>query len=326
MSRRGDFGGEYEGCRVLVTGHTGFKGSWLALWLRWLGAEVVGVALEPPTTPNHFEACGLADDVVDLRLDIRDYAALRQVFERHRPQVVFHLAAQPLVGAGYAEPRETFEVNVMGTVNVLEAARLCASVRSVVVVTSDKVYRNVGWEWGYRETDALGGHEPYGGSKAAAELVTEVYRQRGFQDNAAGARALSIASARAGNVIGGGDWAEGRIVPDFVRAVLAGRDLVLRNPDATRPWQHVLDCLAGYLQLGARMQAAPGSCEAAWNFGPTAGVPMPVGRLVGEMLALWPAPGTKLVVTPDPPGKEAHLLGVDSSRACLLYTSDAADE
>ena len=315
MSGRGDFGGVYDCCRVLVTGHTGFKGSWLALWLRQLGAEVVGVALEPSTTPNHFDACGLEDDLADLRVDIRDYAALREVLERYRPEIVFHLAAQPLVGEAFVDPRATFEVNVMGTVNVLEAARLCPSVRTVLVVTSDKVYRNVGWEWGYRETDALGGHDPYGGSKACAELVTEVYRQRSFQDNAVSPRALSIASARAGNVIGGGDWADGRIVPDVVRAVLSGTDLTLRSPNATRPWPHVLDCLSGYLHLAARMHAAPGSHEGAWNFGPRAGAPVTVGEVVRRMLALWPSPQTRLIVAPGPAGKEAASLGVDSSLA-----------
>ncbi len=315
MSGDGMFGGTYAGRNVLVTGHTGFKGSWLVLWLRHLGARVVGVALDPPTTPNHFEACGAAGDVTDLRVDVRDFPGLRGVLEAHRPEIVFHLAAQPLVGEGYADPRGTFEVNVMGTVNVLEAARLCPSVRTVLVVTSDKTYRNLGWEWSYRETDALGGHEPYGGSKACAELVTEVYRQRSFQDNAAAPRALSIASARAGNVIGGGDWSVARIVPDFVRAAMAGADLTLRNPHATRPWQHVLDCLAGYLQLAARMDAAPGAFEGAWNFGPNEAEAMPVEALVRAMLALWPSARTRVVVTPDPPGREAHALRVDSSRA-----------
>lgn len=315
MSARGDFGGIYAGRRVLVTGHTGFKGSWLALWLRHLGAQVVGVALDPPTMPNHFDACGLAGDLTDLRVDMRDFAALRQVLDDHQPEIVFHLAAQPLVRAGYMDPRATFEVNVMGTVNLLEAARLCPAVQTVLVVTSDKTYRNVGWEWSYRETDALGGHEPYGSSKACAELVSEVYQQRSFQDNAVSPRRLSIASARAGNVIGGGDWAADRIVPDFVRATLAGTDLTLRNPNATRPWQHVLDCLSGYLQLAARLHATPGTYEEPWNFGPIEAEAMPVGELVRYMHTLWPSPRTQVVVTPDPPGKEARVLRVDPSRA-----------
>ena len=315
MSARGDFGGIYAGSRVLVTGHTGFKGSWLALWLRHLGAQVVGVALDPPTMPNHFDACGLAGDLTDLRADMRDFVALRQVLDDHQPEIVFHLAAQPLVRAGYMDPRATFEVNVMGTVNLLEAARLCRAVQTVLVVTSDKTYRNIGWEWSYRETDALGGHEPYGSSKACAELVSEVYQQRSFQDNAVSPRRLSIASARAGNVIGGGDWAADRIVPDFVRAILAGIDLTLRNPNATRPWQHVLDCLSGYLQLAARLQATPGIYEAPWNFGPIEAEAMPVGELVRYMHTLWPSPRTQVVVTPDPPGKEARVLRVDPSRA-----------
>jgi CDP-glucose 4,6-dehydratase len=311
----GLFGGTYFGRTVLVTGHTGFKGSWLALWLSQLGARVVGVALDPPTRPSHFEACGAASDLTDLRLDLRDFQALRDAMHEHRPQIVFHLAAQSLVGAGYADPRGTFEVNVMGTVNVLEAARLCPSVQAVVVVTSDKTYRNLGWEWSYRETDALGGHEPYGGSKACAELIAEVYGHPGFQANAVEPRSLAIATARAGNVIGGGDWSAARLVPDFVRAAMEGGELMLRNPRATRPWQHVLDCLSGYLQLAARLHAAPGEHAGAWNFGPDDSGAKPVEDIVRGMSELWPQARTRVTISPDPPGREAQALRVDSSRA-----------
>jgi CDP-glucose 4,6-dehydratase len=311
----GPFGGIYAGRTVLVTGHTGFKGSWLALWLGQLGARVVGVALDPPTRPSHFEACGAASDLTDLRRDVRDFEALRDAMAAHRPQIVFHLAAQSLVGAGYADPRGTFDVNVMGTVNLLEAARLCPSVQAVVVVTSDKTYRNLGWEWSYRETDALGGHEPYGGSKACAELVAEVYGHPGFQANAAGARPFAIATARAGNVIGGGDWSAARLVPDFVRAAMDGGELTLRNPRATRPWQHVLDCLSGYLQLAARLHEAPAEHAGAWNFGPDDAGARPVEDIVRGLSRLWPQARTRVIVTPDPPGREAQALRVDSSRA-----------
>ncbi len=310
-----DFSGIYGDKRVLVTGHTGFKGSWLCLWLHALGAKVAGFSIDVPTDSSHFESCGLADILEDLRGDICDYPALVSRFESFRPEIIFHLAAQPLVRRAFMQPRETFETNVMGTVNVLEAARLCASVRTVMVATSDKAYRNVGWDWPYRETDALGGHEPYSGSKACAELVVEVYRQQRFQANAKPPSAISIASARAGNVIGGGDWAQDRLVPDVVRAIAAGTDVTIRYPEAVRPWQHVLDCLAGYLQLAARQTAEPGRFEDAWNFGPADAEQLPVSELVTRMLAGWQGHQTRLVVEPGLPGKEAQILRVDSSKA-----------
>ena len=309
------FSGTYDGRPVLVTGHTGFKGSWLALWLIQLGAKVIGISLDPPTEPSCFSACGIARDVIDLRHDIRDYEGLASAIERHRPQIVFHLAAQPIVRRAFIDPRATFEINVMGTVNVLEAARRCPSVEAVLIATSDKSYRNVGWEWAYRETDPLGGHEPYGGSKACAEIVTEVYRDRKFQSNAQPPSAVAVASARAGNVIGGGDWAADRLVPDIIRAIGAGRDVTIRNPHATRPWQHVLDCLSGYLQLASQLVHAPGRYEQAWNFGPSGENPLPVTDLVARILERWPGHATRVVIEPDPPGKEAHELRVDSSKA-----------
>jgi CDP-glucose 4,6-dehydratase len=309
------FGGTYAGRTVLVTGHTGFKGSWLALWLTQLGARVLGVALEPPSTPNYFTACRMAGELIDLRQDIRDYEALAAEIDRHRPQIVFHLAAQPIVRRAFDDPRTTFEINVMGTVNVLEAARRCPSVEAVLIATSDKSYRNVGWEWAYRETDPLGGHEPYAGSKACAEIVTEVYRHRQFQSHAQPPSALAVASARAGNVIGGGDWAADRLVPDVIRAIGASRNVTIRNPSATRPWQHVLDCLAGYLQLASQLVTAPGRCEQAWNFGPSGEDPLPVVALVARILESWPDHATRIVIEADPPGKESAELRVDSSKA-----------
>ncbi len=307
--------GFWRGRTVLVTGHTGFKGSWLALWLRHLGAEVIGVSLDPPTDPSHYAICGMASRVTDLRADIRDHAAITALFDRHRPELVFHLAAQSIVRRAFADPRETFDVNVMGTVNVLEAARRCGAVRAVVVATSDKCYQESNLDRPHREDDRLGGHEAYSGSKACAELVAEVYRQSRFQLHAASPRVFSVATVRAGNVIGGGDWAADRLVPDVVRAIRARGDLVIRNPDATRPWQHVLDCLSGYLLLGARLLAAPGLYEEAWNFGPRDTAPLTAAALVADVLALWPDHGARLVIARDPPGKEAQALRVDSSKA-----------
>ncbi len=305
----------WKGRRVLVTGHTGFKGSWLALWLRHLGAEVIGVALDPPSEPSHYAVCGMASRLIDLRCDIRDHEALACIFAKHAPDMVFHLAAQSIVRRAYADPRETVSVNVMGTLNVLEAARGCGSVRAVVVATSDKCYRENGSLRPYREGDRLGGHEPYGASKACAEIVTEMYRDARFQSHAADPRALSVASVRAGNVIGGGDWGADRLVPDIMRAIASRGELVLRNPDATRPWQHVLDCLAGYLHLGSRLLDDPGVYEDAWNFGPELGALPSVRSLVADILSLWPDHGMRLVVARDPPDKEAQVLRLDSAKA-----------
>jgi CDP-glucose 4,6-dehydratase len=308
------FGDFYSGKTVLVTGHTGFKGSWLATWLTHLGARVVGYAVEPPTDPANFGASCLARHLVHVHGDVRDLDLLGRTFRDHRPEVVFHLAAQSLVRLSYQKPRETFEVNTMGTVNVLEAARHCDSVRAVVSITSDKCYRNVEWVWGYRESDELGGDDPYSGSKACAELAIAVYRSEAFQHAVGLAHDLFIASARAGNVIGGGDWALNRIVPDLVRAIVAGRDLVVRNPNATRPWQHVLEPLSGYLWLGAQLVDRP-ELRTAWNFGPTDGPPRTVEDVVNIMLAKWAPPKTRLVVERDSAMSEATLLRLDCSKA-----------
>ena len=231
----GPFSDFYRGKTVLVTGHTGFKGSWLATWLLHLGARVVGYALAPPTEPSNFAASRLDSRLAHLEGDIRNAALLQRAFAEHQPDLVFHLAAQPIVRHSFVEPLLTFEVNVMGTVNVLQAAHQTRSVSAVVCITSDKCYQNVEWSWGYRETDALGGPDPYSASKACAELAIACYADRRFQQSAVGGRSLPIASVRAGNVIGGGDWATDRIVPDAIRALVSGRDLVIRNPDAVRP-------------------------------------------------------------------------------------------
>jgi len=272
---------------VLVTGHTGYKGSWLVLWLRALGARVTGLALDPDTTPSHWSLLGLAD-VADHRVDLRDAAAVRAVLAECQPEFLFHLAAQPLVRRSYREPESTFATNVSGLVNLLEAVRGCASVRVVVNATTDKVYAEHATDSGYRETDPLGGHDPYSSSKACAELVTECYRKSYFEAGRDDSSAPRVATARAGNVIGGGDWAEDRIVPDLVRAAMTGRPLVVRSPDAVRPWQHVLEPLSGYLRLGQQLWDAPGA-TGSWNFGPGPAGEISVRTLVDRLRAEWPA-------------------------------------
>lgn len=306
------FGGTYAGLRVFVTGHTGFKGAWLATWLNRLGADVTGYALEPPTRPSLFDALALGGRLRHVLADIRDPARLATEMVATRPSVVFHLAAQPLVRRAYAQPQETFATNVMGTVNVLEAARVCDSVKAVVVVTSDKCYQNLEVGRAFREDDAMGGRDPYSASKGCAELVTSAYRASFFGDPGCAV----VASARAGNVIGGGDWADDRIVPDCVRALSTGGSIVVRNPDAVRPWQHVLEPLSGYLLLAALMlRDGPGYGE-PWNFGPTDGDDSrPVRWVVERFLEEW---GSGMWTSPAAPGAqphEAHFLGVDSTKA-----------
>lgn len=305
----------YRDKTVLVTGHTGFKGSWLALWLTHLGANVIGYALEPPTDPCHFTAIQLKERLIDIRGDVRDYTLLEKVYKTYKPDLVFHLAAQSLVRLSFAEPRRTFEVNLMGTVNVLEAAARTDSVRAVVSITSDKCYRNVSWEWGYRENDQLGDHDAYSASKACAELAIAVYQDARFLQAAELRSDLPIASTRAGNVIGGGDWARDRIVPDTIRAIMAKTDVVIRNPDATRPWQHVLEPLSGYLWLGMLLMQDSARYCSAWNFGPGEGRVFTVGEVVSEIIQKWPRTVTKLIVRRDTSQAEAQLLRLDCSKA-----------
>jgi len=296
--------------QVLLTGHTGFKGGWLALWLNDLGARVHGYSLAPPTTPNLFEAAGIERTLAGHTIgDIRDAAALTDAIRRSNAQIVIHMAAQPLVRLSYKEPVETFEVNVMGTVHVLEAVRNCPSVRAVLVITSDKCYENREWVWGYRENEALGGVDPYSSSKACTELVTAAYRASYF--NAAG---VAVASARAGNVIGGGDWAADRLIPDFFRAVDSGTELEVRYPDSTRPWQHVLQPLSGYIRLSAALLTNNGLAAAqAWNFGPLETDSRPV-RWVLDYLSQR-MPGSKWRHTGAEHAHEARSLRLDSSKA-----------
>ena len=277
------FGGLYAGRRVLVTGHTGFKGSWLVLWLRSLGAQVVGLALDPDTQPSHWAALQLVD-VADHRVDLRDAHAVHAVLQQHQPEIIFHLAAQPLVRRSYREPMATFATNVMGLIHLLEAIRTCHSVRVLVNATTDKVYAEHTHTEGYRESDALGGHDPYSSSKACAELVSNCWRKSFFSATGSGVR---LATARAGNVIGGGDWAQDRLVPDLVRAANLGQALVVRNPGAIRPWQHVLEPLSGYLRL-AQLLWHDATLAQAWNFGPGTAGEVSVQDLTDRLALHWP--------------------------------------
>ena len=274
----------FKGKQVLVTGHTGFKGSWLTVWLQSLGAKVVGLALDPPTDPSHFTAARLADGMIDLRIDVRDQSAVRDAIVSAHPDFVFHLAAQSLVRRSYAEPIETWQTNVLGTLNVLDALRALEKPCAAVIITSDKCYDNIEWVWGYRETDAMGGPDPYSASKGAAELAIRSHIKSYFSNPTSLVR---IASARAGNVIGGGDWAVDRIVPDCVNAWSANQEVDLRNPQATRPWQHVLEPLSGYLNLAMALTQRPDLHGEPFNFGPPAAQNHSVLELVQGMAGHW---------------------------------------
>ena len=301
------FSNIYNNRRVLITGHTGFKGSWLTLWLTQLNAVVTGFALDPESTPNHWNLLQL--HIADVRGDVRDSVAVQNAVQSASPEIVFHLAAQPLVRRSYHNPPETWSTNVLGTVNVLEACRNTESVKAVVVVTTDKCYENQEQIWGYRESDRLGGHDPYSASKAAAEMVVTSYRKSFFsQDGSA-----LLASARAGNVIGGGDWSADRLIPDGARAVAAGASLEIRSPNATRPWQHVLECLAGYLVLGQHLLQSQRPYADAWNFGPGSEGNQTVEAVLAEMQAHWPQLQWHQTAAPQP--HETTLLQLDSTRA-----------
>ena len=268
--------------KILITGHTGFKGSWLSLWLTEIGASVIGYALEAETQPNLFTALELEKKIKHYIADIRDYTKLNEVIQKEQPEIIFHMAAQPLVRRSYKDPRETYEVNVMGTVNLLEAVRHCDSVRTVINITTDKVYENQDYGQAFREDDALGGYDPYSSSKAASELVTASYRNSFFKE-----QGIGLASARAGNVIGGGDWSEDRLIPDCIRALESKKTIEIRNPYATRPWQHVLEPLAGYLQLAIKLNQDPKSFSQAWNFGPRHDSVINVEELVKKLISSW---------------------------------------
>lgn len=303
--------------RVIITGHTGFKGTWLAQWLRLLGAKVKGYSLPPPTSPNLFDALGLAGEIDHVVADIRDAnRMLREVME-FQPDIVFHLAAQPLVRLSYAEPKLTYETNVMGTLNLYEAVRACASIRVVISITTDKCYENREWVWGYRENDPMGGHDPYSSSKACTELLSAAYRSSYFSLKAGGPKhAVALATARAGNVIGGGDWASDRLVPDCVRSLQKSETIVIRSPNATRPWQYVLEPLWGYLILAQKMFGDDSQFCGGWNFGPGDTGTMSVKDVVKRIIGAWGSGSYEVAQNTDL--QEAQLLKLDISKARAL--------
>ena len=301
------FNNIYKNRRVLVTGHTGFKGSWLVLWLQTLGAKVTAISLPPETSPNHWNLPGL--DLESYLIDIRDADLLRERIISSRPEIVFHLAAQPLVRRSYRYPLETWATNVMGTANLLEACRGVGELAAIVVATTDKCYENKEWVWGYREIDPLGGSDPYSASKAGSELVAASYRRSFFATSSM----PLLATARAGNVIGGGDWSEDRLIPDLIRAITTGKSLEVRSPDATRAWQHVLDCLSGYLTLGQQLLANNGACADAWNFGPDLEGNRKVRQVLQAFKTEWPVVQWHCGDKEQP--HEAQFLHLDCSKA-----------
>lgn len=300
----------FKNKKVLVTGHTGFKGGWLTIWLKMLGADVYGYSLEPIHENGIFTVTGIGNEINDLRGDIRDSGKLHNVFQNIQPEIAFHLAAQPIVLESYEYPRETFEVNTQGTVNVLEAIRNTASVKAAVMITTDKCYENREWIWGYREDDPMGGHDPYSASKGAAEIAIASYRRSFFKGNIT----TGIASARAGNVIGGGDWASYRLVPDIFRAIEKGNIIDIRNPLSTRPWQHVLEPLGGYLLLASKLLSDPQIYAEAWNFGPYTHHNRPVKDVV-NLIIQFAKKGSWSDVSNVNKKHEANLLLLDISKA-----------
>jgi len=304
----------WQGKRVLLTGHTGFKGSWLSLWLQSMGAQVAGYALAPPTNPSLFEVAEVGNGMTSIIGDIRDLERLRKVFVEHRPEIVIHMAAQPLVRYTYVEPVETYSTNVMGTVNLLEAVRSTDSVKAVVNVTSDKCYENREWVWGYRENEAMGGYDPYSNSKGCAELVTAAYRNSYFHPEQYKTHGVAIASGRAGNVIGGGDWAGDRLIPDIMRAISQGKPVNIRNPHAIRPWQHVLEPLSGYILLAQKLYEEGAAYAEGWNFGPNDEDAKPVQWIVEKLTEAW-GEGASWVLDGGDHPHEAHYLKLDCSKA-----------
>ncbi len=304
----------WEGKRVFVTGHTGFKGAWLSLWLHRLGAHVSGYALAPPTEPSLYGLAGVSSLVDSVTADVRDLERLRGELKRAEPEIVIHMAAQSLVRDSYRNPVETYETNVMGTVNLLEGVRRTPGIKAVVIVTSDKCYENREWVWGYRENEAMGGYDPYSNSKGCAELVTAAYRSSFFNAGDYAGHGVALASARAGNVIGGGDWGRERLIPDCVRALLAGEEIQVRNPAAVRPWQHVLEPLSGYLLLCQRLYEEGPRFAEGWNFGPDEKEIRAVAWVVEQICAAWGEGASYRLDKGDHP-HEARLLKLDSSKA-----------
>jgi len=304
----------WQGKRVFLTGHTGFKGGWLALWLASKGAIVRGYALDPCTEPNLFTEAKIGSVIEDIRGDIRDGSKLEPALKDFAPEVVFHMAAQPLVRYSYEDPIGTYETNVIGTARVLDAIRRTPSVRAVVSVTTDKCYENKEWLWGYRETDPLGGYDPYSSSKACAEIVSAAYRQSFFPVDKLAEHKCAVATGRAGNVIGGGDWSLDRLIPDLVRGFLAGEPVLIRRPQSIRPWQHVLEPLAGYIALAEKLLTHDPSFATAYNFGPSDDDAQPVGWIVEKMVGFW-GDNASWKLDADPGVHEAGYLKLDASRA-----------
>lgn len=301
---------QYKNKKVLVTGHTGFKGSWLTIWLKMIGADVTGYALDPKTSKDNFILCNLTDDITDIRADIRDKQNLFNTFDKAQPEIIFHLAAQPLVIDGYKNPLETIETNTQGTVNILEAFRLCVSAKLLIVITTDKVYENNESDSCYKETDRLGGNDPYSASKSAAELIVNAYNESYFKS----LKNKKVVTVRAGNVFGGGDWSEYRIVPDIIKAIEKNEKIILRNPTSTRPWQHVLEPLAGYFLLGEKILKNEIEAGGAWNFGPVFSNNITVENFVKKIIDIYGCGEYEVRIDPDAP-KEANYLSLDITKA-----------
>lgn len=313
----------YNGKTVLVTGHTGFKGSWLSIWLTMLGAKVVGYSLEPYSERGNFEACHLHDRLyADIRGDVRDFEKLNETIKTHKPEIIFHLAAQALVRTAYQHPRETYETNIMGSINVLEAIRQNECVKTVVMITSDKCYENVEQIWGYKETDRMGGYDPYSASKGCAELAISSYRNSYFNPKDYTKHGKAIASVRAGNVIGGGDWSDNRLIPDCIRFIEAGKDIEIRNPIATRPWEHVLEPLSGYLKVGQKLIENPLEYATSFNFGPHISANKTVLEVVRRLVEYY---GKGKVVDASDPNAvhENTLLNLDVTKAYVMLQWEA---
>lgn len=308
------FGGIYKNRKVLITGHTGFKGSWLCILLNKLGADVYGYALDPPTNPSLYIEANIDEFVTSYIGDIRNLDYLKEVMNKVQPEIVIHMAAQPLVRESYNIPVETYAVNVMGTVHLLEACRNASNVKAIVNVTTDKCYENQEWYWGYRETEPMGGYDPYSNSKGCSELVTSSYRNSYFNSKDYSKHGVAIATARAGNVIGGGDWAEDRLIPDFIRAISKGEEVKIRSPFAIRPWQHVLEPLTGYLKLAAKLYTEGAEYAEAWNFGPDDRDAQNVEWITSTICKLW-GEGASFSIDTNPQPHEANYLKLDCSKA-----------
>ncbi len=308
------FNGYFKGKKVLVTGHTGFKGSWLSIWLLQLGAEVIGYALGPNTPKDNFVLSGLSQKITDIRADVRDYGTLEKVLMKHKPDIIFHLAAQALVRTSYKLPAETFDTNIMGSVNILEAFRNSPDAKSLVIITSDKCYENQEWVWGYRESDRIGGRDPYSASKGAAEIVSSSYIRSFFNPENYSKHGKAVATVRAGNVLGGGDWARDRIMADCINALESRKPVKVRNPKYMRPWQHVLEPLSGYMLAAARLHDNPQRFSGAWNFGPHHSSIVEVGRIADLVIEYYGKGSWEDVSNSDNP-HEANLLSLDISKA-----------